>query len=268
MEQKVYGELPKRITCVVHYSGGVCSWASAKRATQWFGTSGMVLLFADTKIEDPTLYEFLFSSAQNVGAPLVVIADGRTPFQVFWDEKMIANTRADLCSRILKRDLLNAWVSDNAPNSAQVFGLSWDEQHRHDRLVSRFAPLAVFSPMCAPPYLTKNEMLEWARKEGLTPCSLYDDGFPHANCGGGCIKAGIKHFEHLYRTRREVFDRWMNEEETLREHIGKDVSILRDRRGGKSKPLTLRSLKERLDSNRQLSFDESMDWGGCGCAVD
>lgn len=268
-EQRVYGQLPDTIDHVVMYSGGVCSWCSAKRASEKYGTQNMVLLFADTKIEDPTLYEFLFSSASNVGACLVVIADGRTPFEVFYDNKFIGNSRADLCSRILKRDLLDKWVADNCgANVTLHFGLSWDEKHRHDRMVDAKSPLKVESPMCEKPYMSKNAMLKWCRSEGLTPCVLYDQGFPHANCGGGCIKAGIKHFQHLYNTRRDVFDRWMGEEEKLREHIGKNVSILRDRRGGKAKPLTLRSLKQRIEGSDDLTEDESMDWGGCGCAVD
>ena len=60
------------------------------------------------------------------------------------------------------------------------------------------------------------------------------------------------------------------EEESLREYLDKDVAILRDVRGGETKPLTLRNFRLRLeDKNAQqpLLFDE-FDWGGCGCFTD
>ena len=37
----------------------------------------MTLLFADTKIEEPSLYKFLDEAAENIGAPLIKIADGQ-----------------------------------------------------------------------------------------------------------------------------------------------------------------------------------------------
>lgn len=55
------------------------SWAPLKLAAKKHGTEGMVLLFADTKMEDEDLYRFLDQAAANVGAPLVRIADGRNP---------------------------------------------------------------------------------------------------------------------------------------------------------------------------------------------
>ena len=50
--------------------------------------------------------------------------------------------------------------------------------------------------------------------------------------------------------------------------LDKDISILKDRRGGTTKPLTLEALRERMVCGGQLTFDEGMDWGGCGCAVE
>ncbi|KUN34809.1 hypothetical protein AQJ30_27435 [Streptomyces longwoodensis] len=52
-------------------------------------------------------------------------------------------------------------------------------------------------------------------------------------------------------------------EAKMRRLLGKDVSILRDRRGGATKPLTLAALRRRIEEQPdQLDlFDE----GGCGC---
>ena len=56
------------------------------------------------------------------------------------------------------------------------------------------------------------------------------------------------------------------QEQGLRDHLGKDVSILRDRSGGTVTPLTLRRFRERIQIQPEL-FDD-LDWGGCGCFID
>lgn len=47
------------MTYVVSFSGGVSSWAAAKRLRETVPASDMILLFADTKIEDEDTYRFL-----------------------------------------------------------------------------------------------------------------------------------------------------------------------------------------------------------------
>lgn len=48
--------------------------------------------------------------------------------------------------------------------------------------------------------------------------------------------------------------------------LDRDVSILSEQRQGHKVPLTLRSFRERQESQPGL-FDAD-DWGGCGCFVD
>ena len=62
---------------VVMFSGGIGSWATAKLVAQDHGTRNLTLLFADTKMEDEDTYRFLGAGAANIGAKLVVLADGR-----------------------------------------------------------------------------------------------------------------------------------------------------------------------------------------------
>ena len=57
------GEAPRHI---VQFSGGHGSWAAAKRAVEAVGTDGMVLLFADTLIEDQDTYRFLIEGGANI----------------------------------------------------------------------------------------------------------------------------------------------------------------------------------------------------------
>ena len=51
---------------IVNFSGGVGSWAAAKRCAERHGTESMTLLFCDTFMEDNDLYRVLVQSAANV----------------------------------------------------------------------------------------------------------------------------------------------------------------------------------------------------------
>lgn len=251
---------------VVMFSGGVGSWAAAKRVAERHGTEDMVLLFTDTKIEDPDLYRFLDEAAANVGAPLVTIAEGRTPWEVFRDKRFLGNTRVDLCSRVLKREMADTWIAENyQPDEVIIYvGIDWTEGHRYERMAPRKLPYVYQAPLLDEPFLTKDDWLELLRSEGIEPPRLYRLGFPHNNCGGGCVKAGQGHFAHLLKTLPEVYAEWEANEEALRGELG-DVAILRDRRGGTTKPLTLRELRRRIQGDEEY---DHYDFGGCGCFLD
>lgn len=249
---------------IVLYSGGALSWAAAMRTIERHGRDDVRLLFCDTSMEDADLYRFLDDSERQLGVPIVRLKDGRTPWQVFRDKRMLGNTRVDLCSRILKREQSQRWLAENAPGATLVFGIDWTEMHRLDALRSRYGEqgYAVEAPMCDRPWHSKSAVMEWMKAEGLEPPRLYRLGFAHNNCGGFCVRAGHAHFAHLLREMPERFAEHEQAEQELRDYLGKDIAILRDREGGDTKPLTLREFRE-----RGLDGQESFDWGGCGCFV-
>ncbi len=261
---------------VVMFSGGVGSWAAAKRVAERHGTDGLTLLFADTKTEDADTYRFMREAAANVGGELVEIADGRTIWEVFRDERYLGNTRAAPCTRALKQNLVDRWLSDNRdPSATTVYvGIDWSEEHRFSREPGTRGPKDLGglkqrraaegwtyeAPLCDAPYLTKDDLHDWAAREGLRKQRLYVLGMPHANCGGGCVKMGQGGFARLLLADPCRFAEWEENEEKMRVQLG-DVSILRDRRGGETKTLTLRELRERVASGSVDMFDI----GGCGC---
>lgn len=149
---------------VVMFSGGVCSWATAKRVVERHGTGRLGLVFADTLMEDEDLYRFLVEAVGNIfrskvskkflplsvppmeqveerreylmdlGSRLMTeqpgfeyLAKGKTPWQIFEQEKMIGSHRFDPCSKHLKRILLDRFHRKNTDPSKTVlhFGLDW-----------------------------------------------------------------------------------------------------------------------------------------------
>jgi hypothetical protein len=163
--------------------------------------------------------------------------------------------------------MADRWLAAHcAPGTRVSVGIDWSEAHRFERLVARKAGdgFVYDAPLCEAPYLTKDDTLAWLQREGVTAPRLYALGFAHNNCGGGCVKAGVGHFAHLYRVLPDVFATWEREEQTLRGQLG-DVAILRDRTGGTTKPLPLVQLRRRLDAGWHPDL---FDIGGCGCFVD
>lgn len=227
----------------------------------------MRLLFADTRMEDQDTYRFLIEAAANVGAPLTVICEGRTPWEVMFDEDFLGNSLKDPCSRILKREMIDKWLTENCdrPMTSVYVGIDWTEEHRYTAL--RDFRLAegwhYYAPLCDKPLTSKLDLLADLRSQGIKPPRMYEMGFSHNNCGGFCIKAGQGHYANLLRTMPKRYAKHEANEERIRAQIGKDVSIMTDRRGdGKKKPLTLRDLRLRIEAKGQVDMQ---DIGGCGC---
>jgi len=263
----IKGERLRHSEYVVLFSGGIGSWAAARRLRDDNPLIPISLLFTDTGIEDDDLHRFLTEAAADLDSPLHRIADGRTPWELFNDENMIGNTRADLCSRVLKRDLARKWINERWPDGTTVvMGIDWSEAHRFERAAPRWLPHTLIAPLTEPPYLSKLDMITWVRSRDIEPPRLYGMGFPHNNCGGFCVKQGQGAFIKLLEQMPDRYDEHENAESEFRARTGKDVAILRDRREGTTKPFTLRQLRQRYeDQPEQLDL---LDIGGCGCMVD
>lgn len=256
------------------FSGGVGSWGAACRVAEQHGTQDMALFFADTGIEDEDLHRFLHEAAADVGAPLYIFKDGRTPWEVFRDEGFIANTRVDICSRILKREVLDRALRQHCdPAITTVYlGIDWTESHRFEASNGRGAKARLAAqgwrseaPLCCAPYEDKPALLLALKRRGIRPPRLYEMGFPHNNCGGFCVKAGQGQFALLLKHLPERYAQHENEEAFTNFFVGKkEVTVLRDRRGGITKPLSLRAFRERVESEGEAAYDK-FDLGGCGC---
>ncbi len=199
---------------IVLFSGGIASWAAAKRVIEKHGSRDTILLFTDTKSEDVDLYRFLEDASKNLGTAVVTIADGRDVWKVFADVGYMGNSRRDPCSRILKRELADSWIKERyQPDECRMYiGITWDEIHRYDRLKARKLPYIYEAPMCAPPYLTKPQLFAMAAAEGLVRPRLYDYGFMHNNCGGFCVRAGQAHYYLLHKTLPEKYREYEKKE--------------------------------------------------------
>lgn len=185
---------------------------------------------------------------------------------MFNENNMIANTVADFCSRILKREMSRTWITERYTHKECVlaFGIDYSESHRTYSIGRNWSPYHVEFPLCWPPFMAKYEMLQECERDGISPPRIYDEGFAHNNCNGFCVKGGHAHFLQLLKARPHVFDYHAEEERKLRERIGKDVAVLRDRTGGKTTPLPMLEFKRQVESGER--FVDRNDFGkSCEC---
>ena len=260
---------------VVMFSGGLGSWMTARRVAERRGTSNLWLVFADVKGDNPSphagededTYRFIAEAAANVGGTLVTLNEGRDIWQVFHDNRFLGNSRLANCSKFLKQIPCREWLDANCdPDDTTVYvGIDWTETHRLPAIVRNYLPYKAEAPLTEAPFLGRDAMHAACEAEGIEIPRLYRAGFAHNNCGGFCVRSGHAQFELLLREHPDRYAYHEAKEQGLREHLGADVAILRDRSGGTVTPLTMREFRERVQRNPDL-FD-NFDWGGCGCFV-
>ena len=248
-------------TTTVFLSGGLGSFSAADIV---IGQGDQTtLLFTDTMMEDEDLYRFLRDVERVWGIEIVRIADGRTPWQVFRDVRLIGNTQMDPCSRVLKRQIAKKWIREHRGSDKLVFGFGLQEIHRMATVVQRWWPHLVAFPLIDQNVFdVKSDALARLKGYGIDPPRLYEMGFHHNNCGGFCVKAGHGHFANLLRVMPDRFAFHEQEEERMRRFLNKDVAILRDRRGGVTRPITLARFRERIEAGGRVDI---LDIGGCEC---
>ena len=193
------------------------------------------------------------------------LADGRTIWQVFRDARFLGNSRVDPCSKILKRQLIDKWRATWAvpETSVNIIGYGPEEGDRVDKAKRFWADKgwSVAFP-CFEAGIQSYHIREELDRYDIRLPRLYEMGFEHNNCRGGCVKAGIGAFVSLFQQDRGVFDEWKQGEEEMRELVGQNVSILTDRRGGERIPMTLATLQTRIESGEQFPTAKRF---ACGC---
>lgn len=300
---------------IAKVSGGEGSWLAARTYIDRHRPERFEVLFTDTLIEDQDTYRFLIAGAANLfGIALPAgflpeiadfpawedrdaykafvtdlaartralmpgfhwIADGRDPFDVYEHERFLGNSRADPCSKILKRELSDRWLRENCDPAETIVIVGIDDTERarfegSERLGTRGlrAQMAEVGWRFVAP-LIDHPLMPWDHEPLILGAGLWRQrlallGFSHSNCGGHCCKGGQGHWKLMLRVfpERYAYVEWR--EQQIRVVLG-DVSMLTDRRkrpgdaATVKRPLTLADLR-----HRALTAEEADDMGRCSC---
>lgn len=198
----------------VSLSGGLASAVAAERVIQRYGREQVILWFADTLYEDEDLYRFLHDCMKRWQGVLYWYTDGRTPLEVAAQKKLIPCNLAAPCSYELKVKPFRQFIQAMPSLPVVYIGLDrWEKR----RLVSvkqsygQAIPAAVVDyPLLWEPVEVR-PLVDVCRQDwGIEPPRLYALGFSHNNCGGRCVRQGIRewvrlgtHFPERYRACEE-----------------------------------------------------------------
>jgi len=216
---------------VVAVSGGLSSAVCADWALKNYPKDKVVLYFNDTKWEHPDLYRFINDLSNLFDHEIIFDSDGRNPEQLFYDYHAIANNRMPFCSKILKSERMYKYCKDK---DILVFGIGHNEQHRAKRISMRYEALSlrqnkeiqVKFPILEDINILTNE--EFVNNYKIRKPLLYELGFEHNNCSGGCVRAGKKQWKRLYEQLPEVYlDRERMERE-ISNHFNRRMTIFKD----------------------------------------
>lgn len=156
---------------IIFYSGGLGSWATAKRVVSAHGKENVICMFTDTLIEDRDLYRFLLETTQDIygidqsdlieranttppvshetmderkrhltelakdtrerNPNFIWINDGRDPWDVFKDVRFLGNSRLANCSHELKQKMSAKWLKENYTPEECVLYLGIDWTEEH-----------------------------------------------------------------------------------------------------------------------------------------
>lgn len=249
----------------ISFSGGIGSGVTALLAHE--RGLDFNLIFADTLIEDADLYRFNKDIAKAVGKEIVHVVDGRTPWDVYVDERYIGNSRTAPCSYELKTRPIRKWLKANAdPSDPLVLGMDMSEQDRVDRAAENWSPRPVIS-LLRRFKVWRPEFDLVLNRYGIRKPRLYKLGYVHNNCGGFCCRAGATQFARLYRTNPRLYLWHEEEQEKAMAAIGPTAKpFLRVTICGELRYLTLREFREYLEAGTmELPM---FDAEGCGCFTD
>ena len=192
-------------------------------------------------------------------------------WDVFNRTGMMGSTLADPCSRMLKREVLAAYMADMLPGCVLHVGITVDEIDRMLAIRRNWGRIRVEADLADDPTLTREKATaECERLLGFVP-ELYRRANSHNNCAGFCVKAGHAQMARLLFYDRAEYLRHEANELAHQQRFNHAATIMRDRitRNGivESTPLTLQAFRQRMETRWSGMmfdpFDDLEDTPGC-----
>jgi len=135
------------------------------------------------------------------------------------------------CSRILKAQRLQKFYRDG---DGLIFGIGKGEEVRAERITQVYEKVAVKTgkfPFLRFPLLeeeiSRKEIDSFLEKAGIREPEMYRLGFSHNNCYGGCVRAGKRQWQMLYRKLPDVFSERARVEREISTFFGKKMTFLK-----------------------------------------
>jgi hypothetical protein len=237
---------------VVSIGGGLTSTVFLpERVIAQHGAANVTLVMARLPNEDPDVWRLCDAVEARLGVPITYIGRGLTPWDVFYQQGMMGSSRVDLCSRMLKREVLLAYMQAHHDPATTVLhvGITANEIERMIAVRANWGRngWTVDAPLSDGAFLTRAEqMAACEARFGFVP-RLYRYGFDHNNCGGACVKAGHRSWARLLWYLPDVYAWWETNEARFQVEHATDATILRNWHKDRDPKLSLRAFRLRCE---------------------
>ena len=235
------------------------------------------IVFEDVLIEDDDNYRFMADCERRWERKIIVLKEGRSPYEVSRAGRVIPNSLLAPCSHRLKIELFKAWLLTLPDQEITIhIGFDYTELERMDRSRKGYAEMGY----------TVDFPLEWTPRDfrpykqivkddwGIEPPRMYRMGYTHANCGGRCCKQGQGDWIRTlinFPDRYAQIEKWEQDMRQLSEKHGKR-SICKRIVGKEVQALTLEQLRqeyEAVEGRMDLcTLDEQSPCVVCGIGGD
>lgn len=258
------------------FSGGASSAYVAKWVIDKYGKENSILFFTDTLWEDKDNIRFMEECAAYLGIEITRVVDGRTPEEVFFEQKFLGNARFAKCSEELKVRQTLIFIDEIRSKGYEpvlYFGIGPHEKHRADSLIKHYEHLPIEPVRCEFPMIDsisediKARVIienEW----GIDLPRMYKLGFAHANCSGRCVRGGLHHYANLYLIWPDKFKDQEEMEERFNKEFNMDVSIMKKN----GMPYKLRTFREEvlekmtIEELSKYAKEQDVDTIPCFCS--
>jgi len=235
---------------VISIGGGLSSTMELpERVIAEHGRDNVDLIMCYLPNEDPDVWKLVEAVEDYNKIKVKLIGFMMTPWDIFFHERMLGNSRVDPCSRILKREYLAVYMDQHYDKSDTVLsvGITYDEIDRMAAISKNWTRQGwvIDAPLSNDPTITREYLMDkCSRQFGFVP-RLYLMGMTHNNCGGACIKAGHAQWARLLWFLPDVYDWWEQNEQRFRIEIG-EYTILTE--GRIKRQLTLHDFRLRMQA--------------------
>jgi len=206
-------------------------------------------LWEDEQMRYTHLYALCSVWNKEFGNKFVYLQDGRDVWQIFEKHRWVGNSRTAHCTVDLKGGLFRQWIEKAyKPEECVIhFGFDWSEAHRLETAKKNWTPYACEAVLCEPPYYQRNQIMQMIDDAEIDIPRLYELGFSHNNCGGFCVRAGLKHFKNLKEKMPELYNHHAEKYQALADKLPTARPFLKKQVDGKKGYITMVEYSEMLD---------------------
>jgi len=195
---------------IVWFSCGACSTVALKLAID--KDKDVIPVYCDTGGEHIDNKRFLADVEKWLNVKVIILKNEKYKdhFDVFEKTKFLISPQGARCTVELKKKLRFKFQE---PDDIQIFGYSFDEQHRAKRLNESFPEIITEYPLIDNK-ITKQQAIGYLWKRGIKLPKMYELGYNNNNCIG-CVKGGKGYWNKIRKDFPEHFDRMSKIEREL-----------------------------------------------------